>query len=167
MGFGSGLGSGEWMCRYSARLETTRQMACVLHTHLSHTLFLSLSHAHLQKRPAKRQARLAYAHNTCLHTISRLRKIIGLVCKRALYKRLHSAKETCIFKEVTLVHTQHSYTHNTLTHTTLVHTRFSLTRTTLVHTHLSQHKSDAHFPRKTHTSLLHTHHSEWQSWASN
>jgi len=31
-------------------------------------------------------------------TISRLLKIIGLFCKRALQKRLYSAKETCNFK---------------------------------------------------------------------
>ena len=34
-------------------------------------------------------------------TISRLLKIIGLFCKRALYKRLYSAKETYDFKEPT------------------------------------------------------------------
>jgi len=34
-------------------------------------------------------------------TISRLLKIIGLFCKRALYKRLYPAKETYDFKEPT------------------------------------------------------------------
>jgi len=34
-------------------------------------------------------------------TISRLLKILGLFCKRALQKRLYSAKETCSFKEPT------------------------------------------------------------------
>jgi len=34
-------------------------------------------------------------------TISRLLKIIGLLCKRALYKRRYSAKETYNFKETT------------------------------------------------------------------
>jgi len=34
-------------------------------------------------------------------TISRLLKIIGLFCKRALEKRQYSAKETCNFKEHT------------------------------------------------------------------
>ena len=34
-------------------------------------------------------------------TISRLLKIIGLFCKRALLKRRYSAKETCNFKEPT------------------------------------------------------------------
>jgi len=34
-------------------------------------------------------------------TISRLLKIIGFFCKRALYKRRYSAKETCNFKEPT------------------------------------------------------------------
>ena len=34
-------------------------------------------------------------------TISRLRKVIGLFCKRALQKRLYSAKETYDFKEPT------------------------------------------------------------------
>jgi len=33
--------------------------------------------------------------------MSRLLKIIGLFCKRALYKRLYSAKETYDFKEPT------------------------------------------------------------------
>ena len=36
-----------------------------------------------------------------VRTIRRLLKIIGLLCKRALSKRLHSAKETCNFKEPT------------------------------------------------------------------
>ena len=36
-----------------------------------------------------------------LATSSRLLKIIGLFCKRALQKRLYSAKETCNFKEPT------------------------------------------------------------------
>jgi len=35
-------------------------------------------------------------------TISRLLKIIGLFCKRALYKWLYSAKEACNFKEPTI-----------------------------------------------------------------
>ena len=34
-------------------------------------------------------------------SMRRLLQIIGLFCKRALYKRLYSAKETCIFKEPT------------------------------------------------------------------
>jgi len=34
-------------------------------------------------------------------TISRLLKIVGLFCKRALQKRLHSAKESCKFEEPT------------------------------------------------------------------
>jgi len=36
-----------------------------------------------------------------LATISRLPKNIGFSCKRALWKRLYSAKETCSFKEPT------------------------------------------------------------------
>jgi len=35
-------------------------------------------------------------------TIRRLLKIIGLGCKRALQKRLYSAKETCNFMEPTI-----------------------------------------------------------------
>ena len=34
-------------------------------------------------------------------TISRLLQFVGLFCKRALQKRLYSAKETCNFKEPT------------------------------------------------------------------
>ena len=37
-------------------------------------------------------------------TISRLHKIIGLFCKRALLKRLYCEKETCNFKEPTVDH---------------------------------------------------------------
>ena len=37
-------------------------------------------------------------------TISWLLKIIGLFCKRALYKRLYFEKETCNFKEPTVDH---------------------------------------------------------------
>ena len=45
-----------------------------------------------------------YNGSTCgygVATISRLLKIIGLFCKRALQKRLYSAKETYDFKEPT------------------------------------------------------------------
>ena len=42
-------------------------------------------------------------------TLSRLLKIIGLFCKRALKKRLYSAKETCNFKEP--IHRSHPITH--------------------------------------------------------
>ena len=38
-------------------------------------------------------------------TISRLLKIIGLLCKRALQKRLYSAKETCILRSLLIVAT--------------------------------------------------------------
>jgi len=41
--------------------------------------------------------------------ISRLPKNIGLFCKRALYKRLYSAKETYIFEEPT--NNSHSISH--------------------------------------------------------
>ena len=37
-------------------------------------------------------------------TISRLHKIIGLFCKRALLKRLYFEIETCNFKEPTVDH---------------------------------------------------------------
>ena len=39
--------------------------------------------------------------NCVVATISRLLKIIGFFCKRALWKRLYSAKETCNCKELT------------------------------------------------------------------
>ena len=47
---------------------------------------------------------ITFARHTYLYgvaTISRLLKIIGLFCKRALLKRPHSAKETCNFTEPT------------------------------------------------------------------
>ena len=49
---------------------------------------------------------------TCgVATISRLRKIIGLFCQRALYKRRYSAKETYKFKEpINRSHPIHIYT---------------------------------------------------------
>jgi len=40
-----------------------------------------------------------YTHGVA--SVSRLLKIIGLFCKRALEKRRYSAKETCIFKAPT------------------------------------------------------------------
>jgi len=83
---------------------------------------LSLSHISqkynhtslLQKNPTKRRlfeimaaTRESAAQNTkdAVHcywvaTISRLLKIIGIFCKRALEKRLYSAKETYNFKEL-------------------------------------------------------------------
>jgi len=71
--------------------------------------------------------------------MSRLLKIRGLFCKRALYKRLYSAKETYYLKEATngshhiwqgirsfslvisLSHTQHTHNTHTHTHTTHIH----------------------------------------------
>jgi len=47
----------------------------------------------LQKSPIK---------ETILATISRLLKMIGPFCKRALLKRLYSAEETYNFKEPTI-----------------------------------------------------------------
>ena len=41
-------------------------------------------------------------------TISRLPKNIGLFCKRAVYKRLYSAKETCILKSLLITATPYS-----------------------------------------------------------
>jgi len=43
----------------------------------------------------------AMSHTYGVATISRLLKIIGLFCKRALSNRQYSAKETCDFKERT------------------------------------------------------------------
>ena len=43
----------------------------------------------------------AYHHTYRVATISRLLKIVGLFCKRALFKRLSSAKETYNLKEPT------------------------------------------------------------------
>ena len=45
------------------------------------------------------KARDSPAHRYGVATISRLLKIIGLFCKRSLWKRLYSAKETYYFKE--------------------------------------------------------------------
>ena len=42
-----------------------------------------------------------YGYAYWVATVSRLLKIIGLFCKRALYKRRYSAKETYNFKEST------------------------------------------------------------------
>ena len=52
-----------------------------------------------------------------LATISRLLNIIGLFCKRALLKRLYSAKETCKFKE----HTNRSHPIVARTSCTILH----------------------------------------------
>jgi len=56
------------------------------------------------KEPAN--GKYVYTHSRYVYTygvatISRLLKIIGLFCKRALYKRLYFAKETYNFKETT------------------------------------------------------------------
>ena len=53
----------------------------------------------LQKRPINLRILLFDSYEVA--TISRLLKITGLFCKRALQKRLHSAKEACNFKEPT------------------------------------------------------------------
>ena len=55
----------------------------------------------LQKRPILLSVLLTVATPYGLATISRLLKILGLFCKRVLYKRRYSAKETHDFKAPT------------------------------------------------------------------
>jgi len=57
--------------------------------------------------------------------ISRIPKIIGLFCKRALWKRRYSAKETCHFKEPTnrshpISHIQHCHVCDCVWHDSIV-----------------------------------------------
>ena len=55
----------------------------------------------LQKRPICLRSLLIVATPYGVATISRLLKMIGLFCKRALYNRRYSAKETYYFEEPT------------------------------------------------------------------
>jgi len=84
-------------------------------------------------------------------TISRLPKNIGLFCKRALEKRLHSAEETYIFKEPT----SHSHPIGVQYHTRTLpigvqyHTRTSVrtymsTRRCIVRTLLTRRSTISH-----------------------
>jgi len=65
------------------------------------------SHAHMLSLALSLSFSLTHTHKHAhllsygVATISRLLKIIGLFCKRVLYKRRHSAKETYNFKEPT------------------------------------------------------------------
>ena len=75
------------------------------HTHIysnqdiSHGYSLDVIHAYSNRDIIN--ACMAIIHVYGVATISRLLKIIGLLCKRALSKRLYSAKETYNFKEPT------------------------------------------------------------------
>ena len=61
------------------------------------TPYLWDSHVHIEMNSF--DVLISYRYGVA--TISRLLTIIGLFCKKALYKRLHSAKETYHFKEPT------------------------------------------------------------------
>ena len=39
--------------------------------------------------------------NIVMDTVRRIDKFVGLFCKRALYKRQYSAKETCYYMDAT------------------------------------------------------------------
>jgi len=68
------------------------------HTHIQ-TRIQTHRHAHC-KRPHEQEDAFS-KESYGVATISRLLKTIGLFCKRALQKRLHSAQETYNFKEPT------------------------------------------------------------------
>jgi len=76
-----------------------------MHSHI-HTRARRVRNGTLSKKDPHKctQARLPPLENSSIRhvaTISRLLKIVGFFCKRALKKRLYSAKETCNFMEPT------------------------------------------------------------------
>jgi len=110
----------------------------------------------------------SHANPYGMATISRLLKIIGLFCKRALQKRRYSAKETYHFKEPT--HRSHrivrTRTHNTLHHTApnCVTLHYDVPPcTTLYHPaspcttqhHTLPHSTALHHPAPPYTTLRH------------
>jgi len=106
----------------------THHSTChVLHTHISYKkiarMFYSDSHIF------ERQTYVTYRYGVA--TISRLLKMIGLFCKRALEKRRYSAKETYNLKEPT--NRSHPIIHIDITaHVMYAHTRF----THVIHAHI-------------------------------
>jgi len=123
----------------------------ILHIHIHH-LHVIL-HTHYSKHTS------SYG----VPTISRLLKIIGRFCKRALKKRLYSAKETYSFNEPTNhSHPIHTHIHHpssdTHTHSSsFTHTNYTDIRHP-IHTHIILH-THIHNPSSyTHTSIIvHTH----------
>jgi len=107
-------------------------------------------------------------HKSCckiygVATTCRLLKIIGLFCKRALYKRWYSAKDTCNFKEPT--NRSHPILqrrdfcvciHVHLCHTHTSHVQCMEQRCMLIQTHPPPCPLHAHAYTHTHTRT-HTH----------
>ena len=84
-----------WMRRFTYKGIMSR-MNYSCHAWISHITHI-YALVSLHDAPLHRAARHTYG----VATISRLLKITGLFCKRALQKRLYSAKETYNFKEPT------------------------------------------------------------------
>jgi len=99
------------------------------------------------------------SHTYGVATISRHLKITRLFCKRALYKRLYSAKETYNFKEPThLSHDSIFHSHvwePTLSFTHTCHRWLCLSLTHVTH--------DGIFHSHTHGSVFHSHMS-YHTW---
>ena len=72
-----------------------------------HTPFLWHTLTHLKHRRTLNSKLVSLSYGAA--SSSRLIKIIGLFCKRALWKRRYSAKETCNFKEPTNLSPIRSY----------------------------------------------------------
>jgi len=77
-------------------MTNTKGTPGVVHLNVYHAWLICVTWL-MQKRNAQLHVFIAYGVATGI----RLLKIIGLFCKRALWKRRYSAKETCNFKEPT------------------------------------------------------------------
>ena len=117
-------------------LEKGATRGVVPHAYTKHAMHMKKScHAHDTTRSCLTIAEYR-AHNSksCMEKsrgwcgvaiISRLLQIVGLFWKRALQKRLYSAKETCNFKEPT--DRSHPIVKIGLVHKWIHHSKFSLT----------------------------------------
>jgi len=72
------------------------------HTHTYTYTYIPVIFIYLSIHSLSLSSCLTFFHVYGVATISRLPKIIGLFCKRALQKRRYSAKETYNFKEHTI-----------------------------------------------------------------
>ena len=106
----------KYTCVYVCVCESVQATLGLLREHCAYlcTKYSLFYRALLQKKPTILRS-LLIVHIICIthmiYTISKLLKIVGLFCKRALQKRRYFAKETDHFKEPTSC--SHPIVHNT------------------------------------------------------
>jgi len=89
------------ICAMSQTYNTYERVMCMSHVIWQKHIRKGNVYAPCHRHPTHTEDSCVWAMAYGVATISRLLQIIGVFCKRALWKRLYSAKETYNFKEPT------------------------------------------------------------------